>query len=170
MRESLIGRCISGIKSLLRNPYIFAAATGVLVVLFNISIASLAEGSIEKGYQVFLSNGIFVYLIPAAVGIQMGLFRYHRNLTAENKLCGSEKMGMAGSATSSLTMIVCCLHHVSDLLPAVGFILAASSFLIQYKDAILTIGLLANMAGSAYIARAILKDRSIIAEAKRSTT
>ncbi len=157
------------IKSLLKNPFVFGLSVGIVVILFNISIASLAEGSIEKGYQVFLANGIFVYLIPLAVSVQMGLFRYHRNLTAENKLCGSEKMGMAGSATSSLTMVACCLHHVSDLLPTVGLILAASSFLIQYKDAIIIIGLLANMIGSAYIARAILKDKAIIAEAKKST-
>ncbi|MCZ7399189.1 MAG: hypothetical protein O8C62_05820 [Candidatus Methanoperedens sp.] len=158
---------IQGIKNLLKNPFVFGTSIGILVIFFNISIASLAEGSIEKGYQVFLSNGIFVYLIPIAVGIQMGLFRYHRNITTGN-IGGSEKMGMAGSATSSLTMVACCLHHVSDLLPAVGFILAASSFLIQYKDAIITIGLLANMVGSVYIARAILKDRTIIAEAGKS--
>lgn len=153
-----------GIKSLLKNPFIFGSSIGILVILFNISVASLAEGSIEKGYDVYLSNGIFIYLIPLAVGIQMGLFRYHRNITTGN-IAGSEKMGMAGSATSSLTMVACCLHHVSDLLPAVGFILAASSFLIQYKDTIITIGLMANVIGSAYIARAILKDKAIIAEA-----
>ncbi len=159
---------MSGIKSFLKNPIVFGAGIGILVVIFNISIASLAEGSIQKGYQVFLTNGIFVYLIPLAVGIQMGLFRYHRNLISGHGVSGSEKMGMAGSATSSLTMVACCLHHVSDLLPAVGLILAASSFLIHYKDAIITIGLLANVAGSAYIARAILKDRSIIANAGKS--
>jgi hypothetical protein len=152
-------------KSSLKNPLVFGATTGMLVVFFNISIASIAEGSLKNGYSVFLDNGIFVYLIPLAVGVQMGLFRYHRNLTAEN-VSGSEKMGMAGSATSSLAMIACCLHHVSDLLPAVGFVLAASSFLTEYKDTIIIIGLLANLAGSAYIARAILKGRSIIYENK----
>jgi hypothetical protein len=155
-----------GIKNLLKNPFVFGASAGMLVVLFNISIASLAEGSFEKGYPVFLSNGIFVYLIPLAVSVQMGLFRYHRNITTGN-IAGSEKMGMAGSATSSLTMLACCLHHVSDILPSVGFILAASSFLIHYKDAIIIIGLLANAAGSIYIARAIIKDRSIIAKAEK---
>ena len=159
---------VHGIKDRFRNPYVFGVSIGILVILFNLSIASIAEGSLQKGYQVFLSNGIFVYLIPLAVGVQMGLFRYHRNITSGNT-SGSEKMGMAGSATSSLAMVACCLHHVSDLLPAVGFILATSSFLIQYKDAIIIIGLLANVAGSAYIARAILKDRSIIANAKKST-
>ncbi|VVB90158.1 Uncharacterised protein [uncultured archaeon] len=170
MRESLSGRCMSDIqhiKSLLKNPFIFGAGIGIFVILFNISIASLAEGSLEKGYQVFLTNGTFVYLIPLAVGIQMGLFRYHRNITTGN-IVGSEKMGMAGSATSSLTMVACCLHHVSDLLPSIGLILAASSFLIQYKDAIIIIGLFANVAGSIYIARAIIKDRLILAKAEKT--
>ncbi len=157
-----------GIKNLLRNPFVFGASAGILVVLFNISIASLAEGSFEKGYQVFLTNGIFVYLIPLAVSVQMGLFRYHRNITAGN-MAGSEKMGIAGSATSSLTMMACCLHHVSDILPSIGLILAASSFLIRYKDAIIIIGLLANVAGSIYIARAIIKDRSLIAKLEKIT-
>ncbi|KCZ72404.1 hypothetical protein ANME2D_00831 [Candidatus Methanoperedens nitroreducens] len=150
-----------GIKKLFKNPFVFGASIGILVILFNISIASLAEGSLRSGYSVLLSNGIFTYLIPLAVGVQMGLFRHHRNITAEKRLCGSEKVGITGSATSSLTMVACCLHHVSDLLPAVGFILAASSFLTEYKNVIFIIGLSANMAGSAYIARAILKDRSI---------
>jgi hypothetical protein len=100
----------------------------------------------------------------------MGLFRYHRNITSENKLCGSEKVGIAGSATSSLTMLACCLHHVSDLLPTVGFLLATSSFLTQYRDPIIIIGLIANAAASLYILRAIMKNRSIIAEAKKSAT
>ncbi len=158
---------MSGIKNFLRNPYVFGASIGILVIIFNISIASLAEGSVENGYQVFLTNGIFVYLIPVAVGIQMGLFRYHRNITTGN-IDGSEKMGMAGSGTSSVTMVVCCLHHVSDLLPTVGFIIAASSFLIQYKNTIIITGLLFNVAGSIYIARAIIKDKSIIAGAKNT--
>ncbi|NJD53510.1 MAG: hypothetical protein FIB07_11660 [Candidatus Methanoperedens sp.] len=157
------------IKLHLRNPFVFGAGIGILVVLFNISIASLAEGSIEKGYEVFLTNGIFVYLIPLAVGVQMALFRYHRNITTGN-VAGTEKMGMAGSATSSLTMVACCLHHVSDILPSIGLILAASSFLIQYKDTIIVIGLLANVAGSIYIARAIIKDRIIIANLEKSVS
>lgn len=164
----MVNKMSMGIKNLLRNPLVFGAITGILVVLFNISIASLAEGSFEKGYQVFLSNGIFVYLIPLAVSVQMGLFRYHRNITTGN-MAGSEKMGMAGSATSTLTMVACCLHHVSDILPSIGFILAASSFLIQYKDPIIIIGLLANVAGSIYIARAIIKDRSLITKMEKIT-
>lgn len=158
---------VHSIKDRFRNPYVFGITIGILVILFNLSIASIAEGSLQKGYQIFLSNGIFVYLIPLAVGVQMGLFRYHRNITTGNT-SGSEKMGIAGSATSSLAMVACCLHHVSDLLPAVGFLLATSSFLTDYKDAIIFIGLIANLIGSLYIAKAIVRDRAIIAGAKKS--
>jgi hypothetical protein len=156
---------IEGTRSLLRNPFIFGAGTGILVILFNISTASLSEGSLQKGYQIFLTNGIFVFLIPLAVSVQMGLFRYHRNMTIGNT-AGYEKMGMAGSATSSLAMVACCLHHVSDILPTIGFLLAASSFLIEYKDSMIIIGLLANVAGSIYIAKAIIIDRSILVKTK----
>ncbi len=158
-----------GIKSLLKNPFVFGSGIAAIVIIFNVTIASLAEGSLKSGYSVFLSNGIFVYLIPLSVGIQMGLFMYHRNLTTGHNLSGSEKMGMAGSATSSVTMVACCLHHVSEVLPAVSFLLAASSFIIKYKNTIIVIGLIANAAGSAYIARAVLKDRAIIDGAKKPT-
>jgi hypothetical protein len=95
-----------GIKRLLKNPFIFGAATGIFVIIFNISIASLAEGSLKGGYSVFLGNGVFIYLIPLAVGVQMGLFRHHRNITAGKKLCSSEKIGITGSFASSATMVL----------------------------------------------------------------
>lgn len=153
-----------GFKRLFKNPFIFGAAIGIFVIIFNISIASLGESSLKGGYSVFLGNGLFIYLIPLSVGVQMGLFRHHRNITAGKKLCGSEKAGVAGSAVSSVTMVACCLHHVGDLLPAAGLILATSSFITRYKDAIIIFGLIANAAGSAYIAREILKDGKVSAK------
>ncbi len=153
-------RGIAGIKRLSRNPLFFGLSAGILVILINILIVSIIEGSMENGYSVFLDNGIFAYLVPPAVGVQMGLFRWHRNITAEKKLCASEKIGMTGSVTSSVTMVLCCLHHAGELLPALGFILAASSFLTEYKNTFIIIGLLANLAGSAIIAKAIMKERN----------
>jgi hypothetical protein len=153
-------RIKSGVKGFFKNPLIFGAGAGLLVILFNVSIASLAEGSLKGGYSIFLDNGIFAYIVPLAVGVQMGLFRYHRNLTSLKKLCNPEKIGITGSVSSSATMVLCCVHHISDLMPAAGFALAASSFLGRYKDAFIIIGLLANLTGSIYIAKAILRDRS----------
>lgn len=153
-------------KSPLKNPLIFGQAAAGAVVIFNVGIAALAEGSLGRGFSVFTGNGLFTYLVPMAVGAQMGLFRYHRNLTAEKRLHGPEKAGVSGSIASSAAMVACCLHHVSDALSAFGFLLAASSFLGTYKDAIIVIGLAVNVLGSGYILNAVLKDRKLLAGKK----
>lgn len=142
----------------LKNPFVFGAAIGIFVIFINISIVSIAEGSLKNGYSVFLDNGIYAYLIPLSVGVQMGLFRHHRNITAGKRFCGPEKIGITGSITSSAAMVLCCLHHAIEVLPAAGFVLATSSFLTDYKDAIIGIGLFTNLIGSAFTARAILKE------------
>jgi hypothetical protein len=148
---------IHSIKTTFRNPFIFGTLAGILVVLANLAIASLAEGSIDRGYPILLGNGIFTYLIPLAVSVQMGLYRYYRNITPRRSGNASEKAGVSGSMVSSLAMVACCAHHVSDLLPAIGLALAASSFLTQYKDAILVVSLAVNLIGSALIVNAIYK-------------
>jgi hypothetical protein len=146
----------------LKNPVIFAILTGIAVVVFNISIISIAEGSLEQGYEAFLSNGVFVYLVPLAVGVQMGLFRYHRNIAMESSTCGSEKVGISGSITSSLAMAACCLHHVTDLLPAIGLLAATMTFLTQYKDVIIAIGLSVNFIGSTLLIKEIISHNNKI--------
>ena len=153
------------LKGVFRNPLSFGILAGILVFIFNISLVALIGGSLDTGISVFEENGVYSYIIPLAVGVQMGLFRHHRNITSESKLCGSEKVGIAGSATSTVSMAVCCLHHVTELVPAFGFFLATTSFLTEYKDAIIMAGLLANVAGSVYIARAIVADGGVIAGA-----
>lgn len=139
---------------LIKNPVIFGTAAGVAVVLINLGIASLAEGSFASGYSVYIANGAFAYLIPLSVAVQMGLFRHHRN-TAPGKLCGADKVGISGSFTAGASMVLCCLHHVTDILPSIGFLLATVNFLTNYKDALMAAGLAANILGSLMLIRMI---------------
>lgn len=152
------------LKGVLRNPLSFGIFAGILVFIFNIALVALIGGSLDVGISVFEENGVYSYLIPLAVSVQMGLFRHHRNITSLAKLQGSEKVGIAGSATSTVSMAVCCLHYVTGLVPAFGFFIAMTSFVTEYKDALIIAGLLANVAGSVYIARAIVKDGRVIAD------
>lgn len=43
-------------KNGFKNPIVFGTAAGILVILFNILIASLAEGSLKEGFSVFLTE------------------------------------------------------------------------------------------------------------------
>lgn len=151
---------ISHVKNLSRNPFIFGLTAGIIVILLNILVATVAEGSLQKGISILLSNGVFTYLVPLAVAVQMGLFRYYLDLTTTARARRLEKVGVSGSVLSSMTLVsccVCCIYPVSGMLPAIGLLMAASSFLAQYKEMLVLIGLLVNLAGSAILVAAILR-------------
>jgi len=149
------------LKNILRNPVLFGIVIALGAMLVNLSITTLAEGSIEKGFEALLDNGIFVILVPLTIGIQMSLFKYHRNLVTKCKMEKSEKIGMSGIATSSGSMVLCCLHHVTDVLPTFGFLVATTSFLSEYRFLLITFGLLINVLISIYILNLILKDMKV---------
>lgn len=153
---------VSRVKRYFENPLIFGLSSGVAVVLLIISAATIGGGSIQEGLTMFRSNGIFAYLVPLSVAVQMGLFKHHRNITKAMMIPNTEKIGVSGSALPSMVMLVCCVCcvlPVTALLPAMGFILAASSFLTEYSFAIITIALLANAIGSIIIYYAILQHK-----------
>jgi len=147
---------------LIKNPFVFAISIALISILINLGIASIAEGSIIKGMEVLEDNGILLVLVPVSIAIEMFLFRYHRNLVSQLKIKKSEKIGFSGAVTSTGSMIFCCLHHVSDLLPTFGFIVATSSFLSEYKLYFTIIGLLVNLIISLHILNKIYKDNKIL--------
>lgn len=142
-------------KKLLKSPVIFGLTAGILVILFNLAIMAVQGDSMHGGYLDFTHNNKLVYLIPFAVALQMGLFRHYRNITKNKTAFMTEMAGASGSAFSTVTLVACCVTCCSpplwNLLPAAGIVVAASSFAMQYQDTILTIALLANVAGSAVL-------------------
>lgn len=147
------------LKQLFRNPLLFGLATCILIAAFSALIPVIARGSLQEGFSMFLGNGIFIFIVPATAGIQMGLFMYHRNLSKAVTVYRLEKVGVSGAAISSLGMVaccVCCIPSLSGILPVLGLSLASLSFLTRYKDAIILAGLLINVLGIAVMLRAII--------------
>jgi hypothetical protein len=54
----------------------------------------------------------------------------------------------AGGTTSTLAMVACCAHHVTDVLPVLG-LTAAATFLAQYRIAFMLVGLGTTLVGIA---------------------
>lgn len=52
----------------------------------------------------------------------------------------------AGGATSTVAMVACCAHHVTDVLPILG-LTAAAAFLAQYRQVFMLAGLGLNLIG-----------------------
>lgn len=90
-------------------------------------------------------------MVPLSLGfgIQVGLYRNLKQLSKS----GGYHAAMAGStATSTIGMIACCAHHLTDVLPILG-LSAISIFLVNFQIPLLIVGLFSNIIGIIYLLR-----------------
>jgi hypothetical protein len=154
---------LSGAGRWFANPLVFGIASGIAVALFDLLVPLMAKGSFDEGVPRFLDNGMFALLVPAAVAVQMGLFRHYRNITRTTKVYGLEKIGVSGSAVSVAGMVaccVCCIPPLSIMLTAAGLsIMDTSVFIEQYQAPMIIAGLSINAIGILIMLLAIERHR-----------
>lgn len=94
-------------------------------------------------YAINQWNTYKYWMIPlvAGFGLQMSLVVYVTRAKGKVK----NHMGRTGFS-SALSMVICCLHHVVDFIPILGFT-AAATFLTQYQTQFLGLGILMNFLG-----------------------
>lgn len=82
-------------------------------------------------------RALWYLMVPVAIGfgIQVGLYAKQ-----------SKKILATTGTTSSISMLACCAHHATDVLPLIG-LSGLSFFLLQYQIPILTISLGINIIG-----------------------
>lgn len=64
----------------------------------------------------------------------------------------------AGGTTSTIAMVACCAHHVTDVLPIIG-LTAAASFLAKYRLAFMKFGLSTTVVGIVVMLFILFKER-----------
>ena len=123
------------------------AGLGMLVVYLGI-ITWLQDW--EHATQQMGEDGWYVAALALGFGAQVGLFRYLRTLHAQ-----ATKGAMAASTgTSSVAMLACCAHHVTDVLPVLG-VVGVAAVLDAYKMPLLWLGIGSNVVGVVYLIRKI---------------
>ena len=102
----------------------------------------------ESALSIFLPNRGYVIPIWITFGVQAALYSILRFRlfipTGSTKHTGAV-MGTSGG-TSVTAMVACCLHHVTDVLPVLGFSVAAT-FLTRYQRPFMLLGLGMNIVG-----------------------
>lgn len=117
------------------------ASLVLLTVYF--AIVSLAQG-FGHAVEEFISLSYLMVPLVVGFGIQFSLFSYAR-LYAQAIHQGSASVTATGGL-STASVVACCAHHVTDLVPFVG-ITAAAAFLSAYQTFFIAIGLLSNIVG-----------------------
>jgi hypothetical protein len=119
-----------------------------LLVLVYVSVLVVAN-SVEHAVTEFARLWYWMVPIIVGFGLQLGLFAYARGAASERSTTSAR--GVVGSGgTSTLSMVACCAHHLTDVLPLIG-LAGAAVFLTAYQGVFLLLGLLSNVVGIVYL-------------------
>ena len=87
----------------------------------------------------------WISLLIAGFGVQLGLYSYIRSsLKKLAKSTTAEVVATGGISTGS--MIACCAHHLSEVLPIIG-LSGAAVFLAKYQLPFIMLGVFSNLVG-----------------------
>ena len=129
------------------------AAVG-LFLFYSLTMRLLA-GSWDAAWWQFKELWFLMLPLIAGFGVQIGLFSYIKFLSHSV----NNEMMAASSATSTIGMVACCAHHLTDVVPILG-LSALSLWLVNFQIPLLAIGIVGNAAGSVYLWRKLLRLRS----------
>ncbi|MBI4785993.1 MAG: hypothetical protein HY782_02980 [Chloroflexi bacterium] len=108
---------------------------------------------------------LWVGLVALGFGAQIGLYAYLRMIIHAAQAAGVTAMTGAGTGTSTLGMIACCAHHLSDIAPLVALTGASGlsgviGFFNEWKYAFIALGLVMNAIGIVVTVRTIRKHKA----------
>jgi hypothetical protein len=122
-------------------------------------IVTWAE-SFDHAMEFFWKDRWIVIPIILGFGIQVALYtiiKLKLFLPVDKKGLSSASVGATGS-TSTIAMVACCAHHVTDVLPILG-LTAAATFLAKYRLVFMGVGLGTTFLGIIYMMVLLIRER-----------
>jgi Cu+-exporting ATPase len=139
----------------LRRPVAAGALGALALVGLYMGIVRIGSASWPHVVELLLTDWYFVAAVATGFGIQIGLFAHLRQVVRQNHGARSAAtMAAGGTATSTTSMVACCLHHLADVLPIIG-LSGAAVFFTTYKVPVILFGLATNALGIGMMIRTI---------------
>ncbi len=140
-------------KGGLTRPVIFGFLASSLLVAFYAGLVTAAQG-FEHAAELLLEDWYFVLPIVVGFGVQVGLFVHLRRSSHQQSTRSAKTLTGVGTGTSSVSMVACCAHHLTDILPLIG-ISGAALFLNDYRQPLMLLGIATNLVGIILMVRMI---------------
>jgi len=119
-----------------------SGSIGLLIIYFGI----LAwVNSFSHALEQFSQMWYWILILVTGFGIQLGLYSYVR-FNIRKKATGATAEIAAAGGISTGSMIACCAHHITDVLPIIG-LSAAAVFLARYQLPFILLGIFSNLVG-----------------------
>jgi hypothetical protein len=145
------------------KQFLWPLGAGLVGMLFLTSIyfviVSIAE-SPGHAIDLFWKDRLIIAPIILGFGIQSALYivlKKHLFIPVANTGPSGALTG-AGGTTSTVAMVACCAHHVTDVLPVLG-LSATAAFLAEYRIPFMLIGLGINLIGIVMMLALLLRER-----------
>lgn len=142
--------------SLSKKPLILGFSAGLFLFGFYFLILSLVQ-SFSHALEQFTQLWYWILILVVGFGLQVGLYSFIREKIQERKTKSPTAVVVTSGGISTGSMIVCCLHHLVDVLPIIG-LAALSLFLIKYQILFIVIGILSNIIGITIMLEIIQKN------------
>ena len=135
-------------RDLRKEAMLWGFSGGVALVAVYLVVLALAN-STEHVLSEF--RRLWYWMTPLIFGfaVQLGLFAYARAATRSDTTTPARGV-VASGGVSALSMVACCAHHLTDVLPLIG-LAGAALFLATYQALFLLLGLLSNIVGLVYM-------------------
>ena len=156
--RTLVATATGAGGSWLRLGWLLPSGAGILagafLVALYLGLVTWAQG-FEHARELLWGDRYFVAAIAAGFGLQVGLFVHVRRLVARAAAGSAAGITAAGTGTSTVAMVACCAHHVTDALPLIG-LSGAAVFLNDYRIPLMAAGLAVNALGVAFMLRLVV--------------
>jgi len=151
------------------NRILWPLGAGVAGILFlsglYFGLVSWAE-SPRHAVQLFWDERWIVIPIILGFGVQAALYTILKkrlfvpidSIGSSGTMIPATGMMGAGGTTSTVAMVACCAHHVTDVLPILG-LTAAATFLAEYQTAFMLAGLGTTLVGIVVMLVILLRER-----------
>ncbi|PKN98424.1 MAG: hypothetical protein CVU42_11985 [Chloroflexi bacterium HGW-Chloroflexi-4] len=146
-------------KNRLFIPIISGFIGSIFLAAVYFGIVSWAE-SFKHAVEFFWQDRWIVLPIILGFGIQVALYtiiKFKIFLPIGQVGLSGPSVGASGT-TSTIAMVACCAHHLTDVLPILG-LAAAATFLAKYRILFMVVGLGSTILGIAYMLFILIREK-----------
>ncbi|MEK7354572.1 MAG: hypothetical protein AABZ77_08720 [Chloroflexota bacterium] len=128
----------------LRRHVIIGVGAGILLLMLYAGVITLAQGAqhmLEQTARLWY----WLAALATGFGIQAGLLSFIRQALRERRASATATVAASGGVSAG-SMVACCAHHLSDVLPLLG-LSGLAGFLVNYQTFFIILGVLSNIVG-----------------------
>ncbi len=162
---SVISPSASTLPGKRARPFVLPVLAGLLAALAMVGIYLGILSALQSpahAVEQLATDGMWVGLVALGFGVQIGVYIHLRIVIHAAKAAGATAVTGAGTGTSTLGMLACCAHHLTDIAPLVALtgasgLSGAIGFLTEWKFAFIGLGLVMNVFGIVVTIRTLQK-------------